>query len=343
MLRIAIFGVGWAGTRQVQAVRELGQKVAVECLVDSDAAFLRAKAEELGVRKTYTDWREALADPEVDAVSICLPHALHCPVALEAAAAGKQILCEKPLALTVEDATRMIEAAEASGMTLYVAENEPYRPMAKLLREIVRTGRYIGELTFATFAAGFRAPRFGYPERRAWLTLPEQGGTGTWMLHGIHSMAQLRFILGEVETVYMQERHARSFERTDLEGTMSGLLTLESGLPVSVVQTCETRLPVSLGGYVLHGDQGSLRATRDGCKVFTGGREGEEPLFLPYPEEALSDYAQEIEAFAVTVSGVAEGPTTALSERRSLAIVQAGYESARSGRAVCLRERFGEL
>jgi predicted dehydrogenase len=163
------------------------------------------------------------------------------------------------------------------------------------------------------------------------------------MLHGIHSMAQLRFILGEVETVTMQEHHARSFERTDLEGTMSGLLTLESGLPVSVVQTCETRLPGSLGGYVLHGDQGSLRATRDGCEVFAGAREGEEPLFLPYPEEDLSDYAQEIEAFADTVSGVVEGPTTARSERRSLAIVQAGYESARSGQPVRLRERFGEL
>ena len=79
MLRTAIIGVGWAGTRHVQAIRELGRKVSIECLVDSDPDFLAAKSKELNVAKTYVDYHDALADPDVDAVSICLPHALHCP------------------------------------------------------------------------------------------------------------------------------------------------------------------------------------------------------------------------------------------------------------------------
>jgi predicted dehydrogenase len=344
MLRIAVIGAGWAGTRHVQAIRELGRKVTVDCLVDYDAGHLAAKAEELGVHKTYTDYRDALVDPDVDAVSICTPHNLHCPMALEAAAAGKDILCEKPMSLTVDDASRMIEAAEKQGVKLYVAENLPYEPMSRFLREIVQSDQYVGELTCASLVRGFWGQSFGYPGRRAWLALQEQGGTGTWMLHGIHTVAQLRYILGEAETVYVREHRASSYVRTDLEGTMSGLLTMKSGIHVSVVQTSETRLPGNLGGYVLYGDRGSVRASRDGCEVFDNAAgNDQEPLVLKYPEDTLSSYAQEMEAFADYVSGVSEGPTTGYSERRSLAIVQAGYESARIGKPVHLEERFGKL
>ena len=344
MLRMAILGVGWAGTRHVEAIRELRRKVAVDCIVDNDAHFLKAKAEELSIAKTYADYEDALADPNVDAVSICLPHKLHCPVALAAAEAKKHILCEKPMAPTVDDATRMIEAAKAHGVKLYVAENEAYAPIAKFLREIVQSGKYIGELTFASLVRGGHRRPYGYPGRRAWLSTPELGGTGTWMLHGVHSMAQLRFVLGEVETVYMQEHHASSWETTDMEGTMSGLLTMERGIQVWAVQTCETHLPPDLRGYVIHGDRGSIHASRDGCRVFAKevGSDQEPPL-ISYPEDALSSYAQEIEAFADYVAGLSVGPTTGESERRSLAIVQAGYESAQRGQPVNLRARFGLL
>ncbi len=342
MLRIAILGVGWAGTRHVEAIRELGRNMTVHCLVDSDADHLRTKAEELGVQRTYKDVGDALADPEVDAVSICLPHSLHCEVALAAARVGKHVLIEKPMALTVEEATRMIEVAEAVGVKLYVAENVPYSPMSAFLRETVRSGSYIGEMVAASVVKGFRGVPYGYHGRRAWLSTPEIGGTGTWMLHGIHSVAQLRFVLGEVETVYMGEHHARSFTPTGLEGTMSGLLTMKRGFRVALLQTCEVRLRGKLGGYVLHGDRGSIWASEEGCEVFSEEL-GERPVHLNYPEAALSSYALEMDAFADYVTCGVEGPTTGRSERRSLAVVQAGYESVRSGQPVGLKARFGDL
>ena len=341
MLQMAILGVGWAGSRHVEAISELGRKVAANCLVDADRNHLTEKARELGIGKTYVDLGEALADPEVDCVSICLPHALHCEAAISAAQAGKHVLCEKPLALTVEEATRMIDAAEAANVALYVAESLSYSPMSQFLRQVVGSGEYIGEVVAASCASGFRArPTYAYDGRRAWLSTPEMGGTGTWMLQGIHRMAQLRYVLGEVDTVYVREHHARSFGRSDVEGTMSGLLTMTKGYQVSVVQTCEARIGGMLGGYVIHGDEGSLRATDDGCEVY---RDNREPLSLSYPAAPMSEFAQEIEAFADTVTGTSEGPTTGRSERRSLAIVQAGYESAESGVPVNLKERFGEL
>ena len=344
MLRMAIVGVGWAGTRQAEAVRELGRKVSLHCLVDSDEAYLAATADKLAVAKTYKDYAAALADPDVDAVSICTPHALHCAMTLEAAEAGKHILCEKPMAMTVAQATQMIDAAEAHGVTLYVAESAVYTPMAQRLREIVQSGEYLGELTSAAIVAGFRAPDYGYPGRRAWLSEPALGGTGTWMLHGIHSMAQLRYVLGEVATVYMGEHHTRSFSRPEIEGTMSGLFTLGSGVHVWVVQTCETRLKGDLRGYTLHGDRGSVRASHEGYAVYPLDWDGDQPpQSLSYPEAVLSSYALELEAFADTVAGRRVGPTTGRDERRSLAIVQAGHESAQSGQPIRLADRFGEL
>ncbi len=350
-LRLAVVGVGWAGTRQSEAVRELvhetGVEIEVAALVDNDADFLAAKANELGVDQTFTDFDAALADPQLDAVSLCTPHPLHAPMAIAAARAGKHVLVEKPIALTVDEATQMIEAAEASGVTLFVAENQAYSDRARYLRDVVQSGEPIGALTAASLTAGFRAENFGYAGRRDWLTRPEAGGTGTWMLHGIHSMAELRVIFGagegEVETIYLREHKAPSFQRRELEGTVSGLLTLASGLPISIVQSSETRLPAALAGYVLHGERGSLHAGAERAELFLADADGSSPKVIEYPESSLSTYAQEIEAFVNAVQSGQDGLTDGRSERRTLAVVQAGYESIESGQPVHLPTRFGDL
>ncbi|MFT5378445.1 MAG: putative dehydrogenase, partial [Candidatus Latescibacterota bacterium] len=87
MLRMAVVGVGWAGSRQVEAIGELGRKVEVDCLVDPDANFLREKSVELEIEKTYTSFDEVLRDNAINAVSICSPHPFHCAQAIAAAEA----------------------------------------------------------------------------------------------------------------------------------------------------------------------------------------------------------------------------------------------------------------
>jgi 1,5-anhydro-D-fructose reductase (1,5-anhydro-D-mannitol-forming) len=318
--------------------------VEVVALVDNDADFLATKAAELGVGRLHIRYDDALADPNIDAVSICTPHPLHCPMTLAAAAAGKHVLVEKPMALTVEEATRMIEAAEAQRVTLFVAENEAYSARARYLRQVVESSEPIGAVTAALLVAGFRAENFLYPGRRDWLTRPEAGGTGTWMLHGIHSMAELRVIFGEVETVYLREHKTPSFQRRELEGTMTGLLTLAGGLHIVVIQSSETRLPGNLGGYVIHGERGSVRAGKEQAELFPAdAADPHTPQVVTYPPHPLSEYAQEIAAFAAAVQSGQEGLTSGRSERRTLAIVQAGYESVSSGRPIHLKERFGNL
>lgn len=344
VLRLGIVGVGWAGQRQIEAAREVPEDVEVVALVDRDAEHLAAAAAEAGIERTSTELDELLSDPGIDAVSICTPHELHEPQALQAIEAGVHVLVEKPMATTVAAASRMIEAAEAAGVELYVAEHHPYEERFDVLREIVRSGDPIGELTFAACTAGYRAPSPAYAGRRAWLTDPASGGTGTWMLQGVHTVAALRYVLGEVVRVYMIEHRTSSFERPDLEATMAGVVELESGVAVSLVQTTETDLKPRLSGFRLYGDGGVVVGREHSYDVFVGDpREGDQPVTVPYPPQELSAYALELAAFAETVRGGMPGHTTGRSERRTLAVIEAGYESARTRQPVDLRDRYPEI
>lgn len=339
-MRLAIIGMGWAGQRQAQALGELDGEIELACCVEADPAQLARVTSALGIAEGHTDLAAVLTDGTIDAVSICTPHGLHAPMAIAAAQAGKHVLVEKPMALTVADATAMIDAARLADVRLYVAESATYQPLAGFLREVIQSGRHIGDLVAATVVGGFRAPEYGYPARRAWLGQLELGGTGTWMLHGIHTVAQLRYVFGEVATVYAQASRTASFRRNDIEATMSLQLTLTSGATVHLIQTAEVKLAGDLGGYTVFGDRGSLRATSMAC-CFTEDDGGQQCVEFSKPER--SEYAQELAAFAAWVRDGKAGPTTGLSERRSLAIVQAGYESAAQGGPVDLASRFGPL
>jgi predicted dehydrogenase len=242
------------------------------------------------------------------------------------------------MATTVRNATAMIHAAEEAGVVLYVAENQVHDPLTRRLTEIVRTGELVGHVAFGALVAGYRAPNPSYPGRRARLTHPEAGGSGTWMLQGVHAVARCRQIFGEVHSVYALEHRTPTFARPDLEATMAVLLTLTDGVPVWLAQTPEVPLS-DTGGVRIYGDQGVAIGSGD---MLTVSRPGES-TWTETVTETRSSYALEIEAFANNVTGGRSGPTTGRSERRTLAVVEAALESARSGNPVTILERFPEL
>lgn len=341
---LAIVGAGWAGSRHAEAISELDNvdpRIKVAAFVDNDTEHLQKTASKFDVPTTYSTLDAALDDPNVDAIDIATPHALHEPMTIQAVEAGKHVIVEKPMAMNVDEATHMIDAAESNGVRLFVAANQSYEPYIEFLRRVVETGTPIGSITTASVAAGFRPRgRYGYPGRREWLAEPNMGGTGSWMLHGIHTIAGVRQVFGDVKRVYVQEHKTGTFRRSDLEGTMSALLTVESGVNVSVVQSPETRFSGNTGGYMLHGESGSIRASAESYELIT---DGEDPAPRPYPPSQLSSYALEFQTFANHIEGDDSAPTTGYSERKTLAVVQAGAESAVSGNAIDIQERFGSL
>jgi UDP-N-acetyl-2-amino-2-deoxyglucuronate dehydrogenase len=346
-LNVAVVGIGWAGERQLQAMTEVPSLITPVALVDPDLDHASEVARRTGVGNVFADISIMLDEVRPDAVSICAPHDHHRPLVTECAAAGVHIICEKPIAPTVADATAMIDAAEQAGVHLYVAEHAAYEPVVDLVAGLIGPNSGIGELVGATLLTGSYNKEFYYAGRRRWLTDVSHGGTGTWMLHGVHKVAQIRAMMGEVTQVLAISHRSTDFQPTAVEGSMTAILHMDCGAAVTMFVTTESLLPTKGWKLTVHGRTGTVVAEPKGY-VLLRPPSGDQPdaqasTLLSYSDVGLSAYARELAAFAKHVRGIEAGPTTAHSERRSLAVIEAGYMSAKRGTAVVIADQFGVI
>ena len=138
-LQVGIIGCGGIARSHLNSIGEL-DCIEVAAMADVLPERAREYAQEHGARKWYGSNEELLADPDVQAVHVCLPHDLHHSVCIEAAQAGKHILVEKPLALSVAEAEEMIAAAEANYVQLMVAHVLRFRNVNREARRLIQEG-----------------------------------------------------------------------------------------------------------------------------------------------------------------------------------------------------------
>jgi predicted dehydrogenase len=164
----------------------------------ADVELARAQAVAGPGAHAFADYRRLVESGEVDAVIISTPPAQHEEIALAALAAGKHVLCEKPLANSVGACRRIVEAARASGRVLATGFNHRYFPAVKFLKRTLDSGR-IGTLDHVRAFAGHT----GLSEFQApWMYSKDAIGGGALMDVGIHVIDLARYILGEVSQVY---------------------------------------------------------------------------------------------------------------------------------------------
>src|SRR5580765_6197005 len=154
-------------------------------------ASLRSLAERHGIPRITTDWRELVSDPEIDAVIIGTPNALHAPQAIACLEAGKHVLVEKPMARTLAEAEAMNAAAAASGKRLMVAHCWRFHDDVRALRARIAGGE-LGEIT-KTRGYGVHA---GWGPS-GWFTDPELAGGGALLDMGVHAIDTARYLLGD--------------------------------------------------------------------------------------------------------------------------------------------------
>ena len=171
MLRLGIVGIGFMGYTHFEAAHALkGARVAAICTRDKKKLAGNwtgiqgnfgppAGQVDLSRLKRYSDYRELLADPEIDLVDICLPTELHESVALESIAAGKPTLVEKPIALDLKAADRVVAAAKKANVPLFVAHVLPFFPEFRFAADCVRGGKY-GKLLAAHFRRVISPPKW---------------------------------------------------------------------------------------------------------------------------------------------------------------------------------------
>ena len=143
-IKTAIFGTGFMGRVHLEAVRRL-EPVEAVAIAGRNAEAARRLGAGFSIPTMTTDYREVLRDPAIDAVHICTPNAQHFPMVKEALLAGKHVLCEKPLATTVEQGEELVSLAARQGMRNGVCHNLRFYPMVQQMRAMREAGD-LGEI-----------------------------------------------------------------------------------------------------------------------------------------------------------------------------------------------------
>jgi predicted dehydrogenase len=205
MLSISVLGLGGMGRTHFGCYRKNPDaRVVAICSSDErklsgawDAQALNVGASEaarvdLSGVATFRDWHDAIALPEVQLVDICLPTPLHAPVAIAALEAGKHVVCEKPIALTKEDAQRMADAAHANNRQLFVGHCLRFWPQYVAAHTIIANGEY-GAPVYARFHRSSAMPSWS---AGGWLLDAAQSGGALLDMH-IHDIDVALWYFGE--------------------------------------------------------------------------------------------------------------------------------------------------
>ena len=203
-IRVAMVGCG-----RISDLHQLGyqdrEDARIVAVCDTSRSRAKKKAREWGVDKVYTDYQQVLEDKEVDLVELLTPHHLHCPMTLQAAAAGKHISVQKPMALDVTEADQMIAAADKAGVMLRIYENFVYYAPAVKARQMIDAGE-IGDIRAIRLhvSTGTADTSWNVP-LSAWLWRFNDrlsGGGPLVFDHGYHLFSIAYYLGGPVEKVF---------------------------------------------------------------------------------------------------------------------------------------------
>ncbi len=196
-LRIGIIGAGGFAAQHMEAFAEIPEIEVVAFMRRSEGP-LRKMQEQWGVPKGYTDHREMLNDPDIDAIDIITPTDSHKAYALDAIASGRPVLCEKPLALNAADCEEMLNAAENAGVIHAVNFNQRGRTPVGRMKRYIDAG-YVGDVYHVNIRWGMSMQQDARPDVGSWRFLPEHGGGTVYEL--IHVFDMCRFLNGEIARV----------------------------------------------------------------------------------------------------------------------------------------------
>jgi predicted dehydrogenase len=221
MINAAVAGLGWWGQHVVRSLAG-SEHLRIIKAVETNAARA-AFAAEHGLQ-FVGDLGNALADPAIDAVVLCTPHALHTEQVLACAAARKHVFCEKPLALTRADAARSVAACRAAGVTLGIGHERRYEPAIAEVRRLVREGA-LGALMHAE--ANFNHDKLANVPAGDWRTSPKDAPAAGMTAMGIHLSDLFVELLGPASEAFAVTTSRVAYP--DNGDVVSALIRFESG------------------------------------------------------------------------------------------------------------------
>ena len=221
MINAAVAGLGWWGQH---IIRRMAGSDAIRIVTAVETNPARAAfAAEHGVAFA-SDLSEVLADPKIDAVILCTPHALHTQQVLAVAAAGKHVFCEKPLALNRADAERSVEACRKAGVMLGIGHERRYEAAIGELRRLVREGA-LGTIMHAE--ANFSHDKLANVPEGDWRASPKDAPAAGMTAMGVHLTDLYLDLFGPVSEVFAATTSRVAYKQTG--DVISVLMRFQSG------------------------------------------------------------------------------------------------------------------
>ncbi|PWT90911.1 MAG: fructose reductase [Proteobacteria bacterium] len=306
----------------VEAIRVAGGEVAAVMSTDPERAKRFAGEARI---ETATTSLDALFESGVDAVYISTTNEQHCSQTLAAAAAGKHVLCEKPLALNLTDARRMVEACQAANVQMGTNHHLRNAATHRAIRDAIKAG-HIGKPLFARVFHAVYLP----PHLQGWrIERPEAGG-GVVLDITVHDADTMRFVLGEEPVSVTAMTSRGGMGQAGLEDGVMGVVRFQSGLLAQFHDAFTTRYATT--GFEVHGEDGSLIGTDCMTQMPKGDvllrtKDGERQL--PITHENL--YARAVRLFHDAMAGRGAPSASGEDGIKSLSFALSTSEAARTG------------
>ncbi len=298
-----------------------------------DAARARQFAERHGGASAYDSLDDLLADPKVDAIVVASPNHVHREHVLKAAQAGKHVLCEKPLATTVEDARAMIDACQQAGVKLGVGFNLRHNLAHQRVREMVAEGVIgdvlLAEVQYMHVTSGTEATY----QTPTWRRDPRLAGGGSFVGTGVHAVDLLRFVTGK-EIIEVTAVADAEWDRSGAERLVQVSMRMQ-GHVIASLSAGQMRYPAN--DLVLYGTVSTLRCTGSigyqmGGRIELVSDRGSHVMDMG----ACDPYVRQIDAFAQSVVTGTEPNASGWDGLRAVEVTQAIYESLRTRSIVVL-------
>lgn len=294
VVRVALIGCGGISGAHAPGMLKHAAKIKCVALCDIIPERMVNRSKQLGgVEKQYTDWKVMLKEMagEIDAVDICLPHHLHGPAILDAAAAGKHILCEKPMCISLKQADEIAAAVKAAGITYMSAHNQLFMPAVQEAKRMIDSGK-LGKVWWLRSADCFRA---GGVTRANWgwrADYKTQGG-GELIDTGYHPSYRLLY-LANSPAVEIRGTMGRYVQEIDGEDLASVQVRFASGAVGEVLTCWAFDLPYGTHQIHIIGEEGQLFGSENTLYHLPKG--WSEPAKRSFPSTAT--FEQEIGHFA---------------------------------------------
>jgi predicted dehydrogenase len=331
-VRVAVIGCGLIGARRARVASEAGDEVSLVADVDPGRAAETSAATQ---SRWTTEWRDVVADPSVDAAIVATPNRDAVEITTGLLAAGKHVLCEKPLGRNAEEAARSVAAARANNRVLKVGFNHRHHPAIARAHELA-SGGAIGPLLGIRAAYG-HGGRPGYD--REWRGDPELAGGGELLDQGVHVVDLCRWFLGDFDRV-LAVVATWYWSIAPLEDNAFALLCAPGG-EVASLHTSWTQWKnlfrfevIGRDGYVIvDGLGGSYGPERLTLGIRTGDGAVPDEEAWSYPGGDVS-WREEWREFTAAVAEAREPIGSGADGLAAAHVIDALYASSRSGTAV---------